>query len=203
MPVLTTSRVLVVLFCFASLGAPACAQERKDPQSTVEPRSKPGVGQQFLARMVGDWDVTKTFYPRNGGDPAVTKGQCHQHMIHGGRFLESDFTFGQGDGRTTGTGIIGFEPDKGVFTSVWADSRATGISLRQSKDKFNGEEISLQSQALPAAGPNPRQSRTVTRIEDGGSKIVHRQYNAAPDGKDRLIMELVMIRKSDNQPAAR
>src|SRR5262245_46456636 len=123
--------------CLGLLGTtPLSAQEKKDPQSSYEPRSKPGLGQQFLERMVGDWDVTKTFYPRSGS-PAVAKGHCRQHMIHDGRFLQSDFTFEQGQTRTTGQGLIGFEADKGVFTSVWTDSRSTRMSLRQGKDKFN------------------------------------------------------------------
>ena len=29
----------------------------KDPQASFEPRSKPGAGQKFLEKFVGDWDV--------------------------------------------------------------------------------------------------------------------------------------------------
>lgn len=62
-------------------------------------------------------------------------------MIHDGRFLQSEFTFGNGESKTTGTGIVGFETQTGLFTSVWTDSRSTRMSLRQSKDKFNGEVL--------------------------------------------------------------
>ena len=48
-------------------------------------------------------------------------------------------------------------------------------------------------------GKDGRQSRTVTRLEEDGAKIVHRQYAVGPDGSERLVMELVMTRK----PAAR
>lgn len=46
-------------------------------------------------------------------------------MVRGGRFLQSDFTFfapPDGNG-PTGQGLIGFEPESGLFTSVWTDSR--------------------------------------------------------------------------------
>jgi hypothetical protein len=69
------------------------------------------------------------------------------------------------------------------------------MSLRQSQDRFNGEEIVLFSKSVTAGGKEGRTSRTVTRLEDNGRKIVHRQYTAGPDGKERLIMELVLTRK--------
>src|SRR4051812_254752 len=86
-------------------GRPA---EGKDPQSRFEPRSKPGEGQKFLQKFVGDWDVAKAFHPRSG-DPVRQKGECRQAMIHDGRFLRSDFTFTRGDATTTGQGLLGFE----------------------------------------------------------------------------------------------
>jgi hypothetical protein len=188
-------------------GGPLAAQEppkqpaRPDPQSTYEPRSGPGAGQAFLARFVGDWDVAKSFYPRGGGEPARSTGECRQAMIHGGRFLQSEFTFGKGADATTGTGVIGFEPSTGRFTSVWVDSRSTRMSIRQSREKFDGEQIILH--AASPDGPVARPSRTVTNLEDGGRRIVHRQYIAASDGAERLVMELILTRRADARPAGK
>src|SRR3954470_12929712 len=176
----------------------AGGQSKSDPQSAVEPRSGPGVGQKFLEQFVGDWDVDKTFYSRSGA-PSRTSGFCRQTMIHDGRFLQSEFTFQQGDSKTTGLGMIGFEPGPGIFTSVWTDSRATRMSLRQSKDKFDGKQIVLFGRSL-GEGTDARTSRTVTQLEDNGRKIVHRQYNSGDGGAERLLMELVMTRKADVPP---
>ena len=169
----------------------AIAQEKKDAQSSYEPRSGPGAGQKFLAHFVGQWEVTKTFYPRSG-QPSIAKGECRQTMINDGRFLKSEFVFHSDSGDTTGLGLIGFEPESGRFTSVWTDSRQTRMSLRQSKESFNGKEIILFSKSLDEEGRPARQSRTVTHLEDGGKKIVHRQFSTGSDGKERLVMELVM-----------
>jgi hypothetical protein len=169
--------------------------QRKDPQSAVEPRTQPGAGQKFLEKFVGEWNVVKLFYPASGGEPARSEGHCRQSMIHDGRFLQSEFTFRKGDARTTGLGLIGYEPQTGLFTSVWTDSRQTKMSLRQSQDKFNGTEIVLYSKSL-TTGAMERQSRTVTRLEEGGNRIVHRQYNPTSDGKERLLMELVLTRSA-------
>jgi hypothetical protein len=178
-----------------ALGQDKSSQDKKDPQATYEPRSKPGAGQKLLEKFVGDWDVAKTFVPRSGA-PSRQKGECRQTMIHGGRFLRSVFVFYQGDRKTTGEGLIGFDTATGTFTSVWTDSRATRMSLRRSKDKFNGSEIVLYSGSLDEAVKNERRSRTVTRLDDAGNKIIHRQYAISPNQPERLVMELVLTRKA-------
>jgi hypothetical protein len=191
----------VCLFVSAAQPPAKDKEKEKDPQSTFEPRSSAGAGQKFLEQFVGNWDVAKTFYPRSG-EPAKQSGECRQVMINDGRFLQSSFVFHQEDGKqSTGLGLIGFETDSGKFTSVWTDSRATRMSFRQSEDKFNGEEIVLHSRTLGADGKDMRSSRTVTRLEDKGAKIVHRQYAPAGDGKERLVMELVLTRKAEKRPA--
>jgi Protein of unknown function (DUF1579) len=171
------------------------ASGQNAPQTTFERRSSPGAGQKFLEKFAGDWNVTKTFYPR-AGEPIRTEGRCHQAMIHEGRFLQSDFVFGQEGKKTTGLGIIGFEPESDTFTSFWTDSRQTRMSVRQSKDRFNGEQIVLFSRAIGADGKESRQSKTVSRLEDDGRKLVHRQYSLEPGGQERLVMDLVMTKEA-------
>ena len=80
-------------------------------------------------------------------------------MVHDGRFLQSEFVFHGDKSKTTGTGLIGFEADSGKFTSVWTDSRSTRMSLRQSQDKFDAEEIVLFSASL-SSGAEGKRSRT-------------------------------------------
>ena len=43
-------------------------------------------------------------------------------------------------------------------------------------------------------GEPARPSRTVTRLEADGERIVHTQYGAGDGGKERVVMELVMTR---------
>jgi Protein of unknown function (DUF1579) len=180
-------------------GAPVRTDDKKDPQAKFEPRSKPGEGQKFLEAFVGDWEVSKTFHPRTG-EPAKAKGTCRQTMVQDGRFLQSEFTFETDAGKTTGTGLIGFEPETGKFTSVWIDSRQTRMSFRQSEEKFDGKSIVLTGKALGEGAKGGRRSQTVTTLEDGGKRIVHRQ-SAIDDGKERLVMELVLTKKAEAKPA--
>jgi hypothetical protein len=185
------------------VGSEQASQKPQDPQSKFEPRSNPGMGQEFLQKFVGDWDVVKLLHPRSGGSVRMT-GECRQTMVHEGRFLKSEFVFEQNDSKTTGLGLIGFEPETGFFTSVWTDSRSTRMSLRQSKDPFDGKEIVLYGRSLNEDSTvPPRRSRTVTRLEDDGHKIIHHAYVTAADGKEHLFMELLMTRKNKANPMRR
>ncbi|CAN5374491.1 hypothetical protein BH10PLA2_BH10PLA2_17310 [soil metagenome] len=187
---------LVGVTCLASGQEPAKGQ-KKDAQEKFEPRGAPGAGQKFLQKLVGEFDVVRTLTFREN-QPARTTGTCKQTMIQDGRFLQSDFVFEGANGKTTGMGVIGFEGTTKLFTSVWIDSRQTKMSLRQSKAPFDGEQIILFSRSLAEDGKAGRQSRTVTKLEANGNKIVHRQFSLAADGTERQVMELVLTRKATN-----
>ena len=188
---------ITMIFVAASLvvAADEPVKVPRDAQAKFEPRSEPGAGQAFLRKFVGDWRVEKAFFPRTG-EPNRASGRCRQSMIHDGRFLQSDFVF-EPDGKpTTGQGLIGFEPESGIFTSVWTDSRQTKMSMRASRDKFDGERIVLYSRSLDTEAKDARRSKTITHLEDDGRKIVHRQYALSLSGEERLMMELVMTREA-------
>jgi hypothetical protein len=135
-------------------------------------RAAPGAGQRLLARFAGEWDVVKTFYPQSG-QPIRAKGRCRQTMIHDGRFLQSEFVFEQNGKSSTGLGITGFEPETGVFTRFWTDSRQTRMSIRWSRDPFDGEPIVLYSKSLELDRKDSRPSKTVSRLADEGRTLIH------------------------------
>jgi hypothetical protein len=190
-------RVLLTLLVAA--GGLAAAQppaDKKDPQAKFEPKSKPGEGQAFLARMAGDWDVVKTFHLK-AGEPTKTLGTCKQAMTQDGRFLQSDFVFDGPAGKTTGTGLIGFEPETGKFTSVWIDSRQTRMSFRQGEEKFDGKTVRLVGRNLGEAPKDGgRVSRTTTTLDADNNRVVHRQVSVEADGTERLVMQLVLTRRA-------
>jgi hypothetical protein len=174
----------------------ANAPTPKDVQSQFEPPAGPGAGQELLKKFEGRWTVERNFYPPGGGPVRKAAGECTQKMVQDGRFLESDFTFVQ-DGKTsTGTGISGFDPKSGLFTTFWYDSRSTQFSVRQSREPFDGKQIVLYSVSLQGSHGEGHSSRTVSTLEDEGRRLIHRQYNAGPDGKEHVLMELILTRKA-------
>src|SRR5580700_12211723 len=143
-------RAMKLIRTILLIAAAAAAQQT---HKEYEPANAPGAGQKLLAQFVGDWDLVKTFFPRDG-KPNVTKGTCKQYMIQDGKFLQSDFTFFNADGtKSTGTGISGFDSKTNRFTTVWYDSRQTTMSIRQSDGTFDGKNIVLLTTALDPDRP--------------------------------------------------
>jgi hypothetical protein len=185
--------IISVRLFVPSAGCVVQDQKQRDAQPRGEPSSAPGAGQKFLERIVGQWDVTKVIH-LGAGEPIRTSGRCRQSMIQDGRFLQSEFVFQQDDRRSTGLGIIGFEPESGLFTSFWVDSRQTRMSPRRSREPFDGEKIVLYSLPLDPQAPPSRRSKTITYLEDDGRKLVHRQFALGSADGERLFMELIMTR---------
>jgi hypothetical protein len=69
------------------------------------------------------------------------------------------------------------------------------FSIRQSRDPFDGKQIVLYSASPAASHGQEHQSRTVSHLEDNGRKLIHQQFNQNPDGKEHLLMELILARK--------
>jgi len=176
------------------MAAATTAASAQQTHNQYEPPTGPGAGQKLLAKFAGDWDVVKTFFPKNG-KPIETKGTCKQYMIQGGNFLESDFIFMNPDGtKTTGTGISGFDSKTNRFTTVWYDSRQTTMSIRQSDGTFDGQNIVLWSTPLDTESPG---RKTVSRahLEDDGRVLIHRHFLIDENGNERMIIELRLTRK--------
>lgn len=115
-------------------------------------------------------------------------------MIQDGKFLQSDFTFFNSDGKSTGTGISGFDSKTNRFTTVWYDSRQTTISIRQSDGKFDGKNIVLWDTPLDTEHPG---RKTVARahLEQDGRVLLHRHFAIDEKGAERMMIELRMMRK--------
>jgi hypothetical protein len=176
----------ILLFSAAAFG--------QQTHNQYEPPNGPGAGQKLLAQFVGDWDVVKTFFPANG-QPIVTKGTCKQYLVHDGKFLESDFTFFDSDGKkSTGTGISGFDSKTNRFTTVWFDSRQTTMSIRQSDGTFDGKNIVLLATPLDPDHPG-RTTIARAHLEEDGRVLVHRHYLVNGKGEERVMIELRLTRK--------
>jgi hypothetical protein len=172
----------------------AAAAFAQQTHSQYEPPNVPGTGQKLLAQFVGDWDLVKTFFAKDG-KPIVTKGSCKQYMIQDGKFLQSDFTFLNPDGtKSTGTGISGFDSTTNRFTTVWYDSQRTAMSIRQSDGTFDGKNIVLWTTPLDTEHPG---RKTVARahLEEDGRVLLHRHFMVDEKGEERMMIEFRLTRK--------
>ena len=181
-------RFLIAVLLFSSVAA--AQQTHKE----YEPPTAAGAGQTLLQKYVGDWEMTKKFFPATG-NPTVTKGTVKQFMVQGGKFLESDFTFAEPDGgKSTGVGIIGFDAKTNRFTSFWYDSTKTSFSIRQSDGAFDGSTIVLYATSLDPDRPGHK-SVARAHLEENGRVLVHQHFSIDDQGKERLVLEWRMTKK--------
>lgn len=178
-----------------ALLAMATAALAQQTPTQYEPPNRAGIGQVYLARMVGNWTFVDNFYPLRGGKPIVSTGTCKQFMIQGGMFLESDFTFHHANGsKTTGMGISGFSPSTGKFTTVWLDNQRTEMSIRQSPKKFDGKTIVLYAQQLDREHPG-RVTFARAYLADHDKILYYNHYYMGPDHKPHMMFQIKMTRQ--------
>jgi hypothetical protein len=69
------------------------------------------------------------------------------------------------------------------------------MSIRQSKEPFDGNQIIMSSFPIPGGVREERLSRNVTHLLEDGHKILHQQYSINTNNTERLVMELILTRK--------
>jgi hypothetical protein len=69
------------------------------------------------------------------------------------------------------------------------------MSARQSREPFSGDRIVLYGISLDPQAKETRRSKTVSRLDDEGRKLIHRQFALGSGGEERLMMELIMTRR--------
>ncbi len=189
------TRIRTIGIVFVALLVTDAAAFAQQSHAQYEPPNRGGAGQVLLAKMVGNWTFTDTFFPLRGGKPHVSTGTCQQFMILGGMFLQSNFTFHGANGSTwKGEGISGFSPSTGKFTTDWIDSQRTEMSIRQSRGKFDGKNMWLYAQQIGREHPG-RVTFAHAFLRDGGKQLVYDHYYQVPGGKPKMMFEIVLIRQ--------
>ncbi|MGD9690107.1 MAG: DUF1579 domain-containing protein [Phycisphaerales bacterium] len=97
---------------------------------------KPGKQHEFLKQFEGTWTTTTKMFMDPAAPPMQTSGTATLKMIHGGRFLQHEFS-GQmpmptPDGKInnipwTGLGLTGYDNNRKLFTFVWTDTMTTSL----------------------------------------------------------------------------
>lgn len=98
-----------------------------DPEKVKEMMAltKPGPEHKMLEKMVGTWDQTIKLWMKPGTEPAEMKGEAVNKMILGGRFLQSNVVSGEGEMKTEGLSLTGYDRRHKQFTTVAFDTWGT------------------------------------------------------------------------------
>ena len=187
--------------CTADQTKPGCAVQLR---ATFRSRGGPEIPRGVRRGLGRRQDVLSAGWRR----PSRSPGTCRQTMIHDGRFLQSEFVFEQAGRKSTGLGLTGFEPQIGPIHHrldrfppdphvVPPEPRA----VRRQTDRLVQPVVrGSRYHQRPGAGRllADRQPDRGQRPADRSSSVQHR-----PDGKERLIMELVLTRRAKNSPSSR
>jgi len=153
-----------------------------------------GVEHELMARSVGEWKVTVTFWPAPGAPPSVSEGAASVKTIMGGRYLFEEFHGATPDGPFEGLGVTGFDNIKKRFVSIWVDSMSTGIMRAEGTASEDGKVLSFTGESPdPVAGAYKQQRSTTTIIDDNTHRF--EIFEKAPDGAEYRNMEILYERK--------
>jgi hypothetical protein len=196
-------RAAVCLIGFAALAAmpgTGVAQEGKPkpgakaeaPPETAVP--KPGPHHVHLAKAAGTWDATVEFFGPPGTPIQVSKGVEVNTLDSGGLWLVTDFK-GQWEGQPFhGHGLLGYDPAKGRYTSVWADSMSPAMMASEGACDGTGRIRTMTSE-----GPDMQGKMTTWRMVSEDKDATTRIFTMStpgPDGKDQVAMKITYKRRA-------
>ncbi len=108
----------------AVIGAEAGAQP--DMQAWMKSMT-PGPQHGWLKRFEGEWDVSFKMYMDPSAPPMEAKAEISAKSILGGRFIEEAMTSSMMGMPWEGKGMTGYDNNRKMFVTTWADTMGTGI----------------------------------------------------------------------------
>jgi hypothetical protein len=136
--VMKTSHAALLVVTLAFAGAPAIAQDSKQPQMTKEQKEMMDAFARMgevraehreLGYFVGDWNASTTMWMDPKAPPQKSAGKAHAESTMGGRYIEMKFDGTMMDQPFSGRGVFGFDNVSGRYFNTWMDSMSTGFWL--------------------------------------------------------------------------
>lgn len=88
-----------------------------------------GLQHQRLAKLVGTWKVTQSFWTRGNPTPQIDTGTATYAMVLGGRHLRQELRIDSSDKAFEALGYIGYDNMAGRYYSSWMDINFTGVIM--------------------------------------------------------------------------
>jgi hypothetical protein len=155
----------------------------------------PGPHHANLAKLEGAWDLEVKWWMPGRDEPVVSKATSRTQMVLGGRFLH-EMVEGEGldGGSFEGAGLTGYDNSQQRYVAMWADTMST--ALMTSAGHCN-EEFTACTYFTESWDPAERTltvGKSVERVRGPDTRVV-KFYETAPDGSERLSMEITYTRK--------
>ena len=134
---------------------------------------EPGVAHELIAMMQGNFKATNRMWLSPDAEPMESTATSSNTIIMGGRFLETDYAGDIMGMPFTGKGLMGYDNNRKLFTSMWIDSMTTGISTSMGNLDESGTAITLIGEMdEPTTGEMGKAYKTVFRIIDEDTHVM-------------------------------
>jgi len=152
------------------------------------PPPQPGPEHEILKRDVGVWDATIEMAAP--GMPPTTMIGVETSTLMAGRWLVTEWESDMMGQPFEGHGITGWDPAKGAYVGVWADSMNTELSYSEST--FDPETNTLTGwMEMPDPMGGKTRAKTVEEWPDENSRVI----KIYPDGSDEPFMTMTYERR--------
>lgn len=187
------------------VAAPAAAQEAEaaaghdDEQAMMEKWAQyatPGEAHERLARLVGEWDYTMTWWMAPDAEPEESTGTLSASMIMDGRYLVETWEGTSMGQPFNGQAITGYDNFNQEYVSTWIDNMSTGIMTSTGQyDPAQDALITTGTFDDIMTGEKDKTMRGVQKILDDNT-VHFEMYMPGPDGQEFKAMEIHATRKS-------
>ena len=146
-----------------------------------------------LARDEGMWDTTVEI-PMGppGSKPESSKGVETDSLCCGGLWLVKDYKSDASKSPFQGHGIIGYDPARKKYVSVWVDSELTTPMI--SEGTYDSSTRTMTMRGSMSANGKELRWRDVTVWKDDDTRKFT-TYRPGPDGRESPSMTITYARK--------
>ena len=173
--------------------APEMSPEEKAMMEAYQKAGAVGPQHQWLATMVGSYDLTIKSWNAPGSEPSVEKGTATRKMIFDGRIMVEEVASQMQGQAWVGHGMHGYDNVKGRHWSTWNDSMSTGIMLSDGECDDKGDCTFKGSWPDPVSKATIN-ARMTTTWTDANTELFT-MYTSGADGKEMKMMEITYARR--------
>jgi Protein of unknown function (DUF1579) len=167
------------------------AGDKKDKVPSPPPPTGPE--HKLLKNLAGTFDAAVTIFG-DDGKKDQSKGVMKRQMILGGRILHEEYEGTFGGQAFKGMGMIGYDPHKKMYTSVWADNMTNAIVTSEGTYDDKATTFHYAGNDVDAYTGKTLKSRDTLKIVSPDEQLLV-MYRQPAGGKEFKMLEIRYVRK--------
>jgi hypothetical protein len=152
----------------------------------------PGPMHEMMAKNVGDWKTTTTFWNYPGAEPMTSEGTAKTEAILGGRYFKTVHSGNVMGMPMEGWSIEGYDNGKKEFMNIWIDNMGSGMAFSTGKyDEASGNYKYEGTMYDPMSNKDTKFTSIMKQVDD--NNILFEMYGSY-EGKEFKMMEMTYTR---------